>query len=204
MPQQGEASHLVEQQPPPQKGIPYEQIMGLLSMARSILQSKCDQFGHVVGPMWSTLWNKYRPNGTLLLPPSSGGHPTVLEEPKGSLGERYLEIKERLKKAHTQLNAKNEECQNVRRAWDEEVRDLKLKMEKLIQKDKETEHFLKEKSHELSEALLKRLDDIEHMREEHLAQMQSKLSEHHLAMSKLHEEAEASLAKVTQAISTFT
>lgn len=195
-------SQVVEQ---PLHNVVYEQAIAWLTMVGSTLQSKCDQLGRLVCPALSTAWNKYIATVESILPPSlREGYHSIPWQQNGILEEQCKELEERLEKTHIEMNAKIEEHQIMRRAWDEQIKAIKSKMDKLNQNNQEMEDFLKDQSQSLLEDLHKRLVNIEHTRQETLAEVQSKLDEHHLAMNTLHEEAQASLTKVTQAISKFT
>eukprot|EP00250_Pteridium_aquilinum_P001108 c11315_g1_i1 orf=43-459(+) len=126
----------------PRQGVQYEKILATLSNVKSILQAKCEQVGKLVYPMWSIVWNKPK---TLLPPSSSTEHYEILEEePKGSLEERYKELKERLARVQAKLEEKHEECERIWHTCGEQVKALNSKMEDLKQKGEERENFLKE------------------------------------------------------------
>ncbi|MCO5563588.1 hypothetical protein L7F22_017233 [Adiantum nelumboides] len=119
--------------------------------------------------------------------------------------EKYLEeLKKKLAYLCAQLQAKIKESDSVKKPWQQEAEALKIKLEELIQKDRENEESFKEEAYALLDDLHKRIMVVERSCKEQLAQVQEKLREHRSAMSKLNEEALSSLAKVSQAISRFT
>ncbi|KAI5061640.1 hypothetical protein GOP47_0024145, partial [Adiantum capillus-veneris] len=190
------SSNIIEQ--PPQSTL-YEQANALMETLTHQLLTIYEQLRHRLCPLWCAMWNKQRPATEPLLPT---GLPELVEEPPShSLEKQSEELKKRLARIRAQLEEKQKGCDILRQGWQKEANALKVKMEELIQMDRESEDSFKEQAHAVLEDLRKKITVVERTREERLAQVQDKISEHRLAMSNVHKEAEASLARVSQAIS---
>ncbi|MCO5571854.1 hypothetical protein L7F22_025602 [Adiantum nelumboides] len=182
----------------PSQGTLYEQASVWTDTLKTHLQVKVEELRSALYSSWVALWSNQRPTFVpIALPSTATTHPEISTKLTHSLERQCEELKKELK-------AKREEFDKMREAWGKEVKALKMKMEHLIEKDRESNDNMRAQAHHLLEDLHQRLVEIEHTRTAHLAQMQKEISEHRMAMSNLHKEAEASLAKVSQAISTLT